>query len=611
MDSKHFFRLTLPAVLVAAGLTPQAGAQSCTDPEPSCNNDRATSFQNDNDGFGPTTPQWDSEGGTATRLQLEKAVLGPDDRLIMAEIIVTGQAEGTLRVENRDPQNACDATVTLSVEPMIVNPVDPIPGWVFNPISLSQSIPVSLSAFDGIDDQAGTSGATVVFNPPLTESRCVRITDAATLANFFVAAFPGETLEFAHSSNDSSSFNPCTPVTFISDPVGQIDITVRYKICTFQCDDCDNDGVCDQDEQDIAGPNSCGPDGIPDDCQFIPDCDNDGVFDPCDPDTESCECVERNRRMPASLLLYPEFDNRISNMTLLTVTNTNCDQIQGDVLVELIYINEVNCLENNFTIRLTPCDTYTVVTSAQNPNFERGYVYAFAKSVQTGQAMTFNYLAGNLMAIGGIETFDWSVNAVAFKGVTGHRQSTDVDGDGVLDLDGTEYWEAPDEILIPRFLGQSDSTFFGPFRSELVLINLSGGTQFTTIVDFLLYNDNEEQFSAQRQFFCWDRAFLVDVSPFFRESFLDSLGTNDPNEIVGRPTHESGWFRFNGNSAFSSAEFISDPAVYGFLIERVNLTHAADLPWELCSQQNGDLLPTGIFGDPRPNAPGGILGDNQ
>lgn len=609
MDSKHLFRLVLPGLLVAAGTSSQATAQtSCDVADPACAGDRVASEQTDSDSFGPITPQWDSEGGTAPRLELQKAVLGPDDTLVLAEIIVTGTAEGVLRVENRDPINGCDVTVTLSVNPLIVQPIDPIP-WGLPPIRIEEERQDSLSEFDGSVDFGGTSGETFVFMP-VSSSECIKITDPQVLADFFVGN-PGETLEFAHSSNDSSTFLPCAPATFESDPLGQVRIEVRYKVCTFECDDCDNDGVCDDDEDDFYGPEECAPDGIPDDCQFLPDCDNDGIPDVCDDDNKTCVCIERNRRCPASLLLYPEFDNRKSNLTLLTVTNTNCDEMQGDVDVELIYINGEDCLEDNYTVRLTPCDTYTVVTSAQNPNFEQGYVYAFAKSVTTGEAISFNYLTGNLMAIGGIETFDWSVNAVAFKGVAGHRMSTDVDNDGVRDLDGVEYWEAPDEILIPRFLGQSDTTFLGPFRSELVLINLSGGARFTTVVDFLLYNDNEEQFSAQREFYCWDKAFLIDVSPFFKESFLDGLGTNDPREIVGRSTKEAGWFRFDGNSAVSSVEFILDPAVYGFLIERVNSTYAADLPWELCSQQNGDLLPLGILGDPRKGAPGGVLGDNQ
>ena len=46
-------------------------------------------------------------------------------------------------------------------------------------------------------------------------------------------------------------------------------------------------------------------------------------------------------------------------------------------------------------------------------------------------------------------------------------------------------------------------------------------------------------------------------------------------------------------------------------LRAINETYAGDLPWELWSQDNGDLLPTGIFGEPRPFAPGGALGDNQ
>jgi hypothetical protein len=559
MHSKNFFRLIFPAVALATGLAARADAQACGGPDVSCNGGSKTT-PTDSDSFGPTFSEWHSETDpTVPRLVLDKVTLGPGETLVQAEFTITAMASGQLKVEYRDtnPSNVCNGDMFLSVGPFQVAPATPIPGLVLPPLNINQNFPVGpLSSFDGTLDFMGTSGATVNI-PPLVQTACVRITDAPTLASF---VGPGQ-IEFIHSTTDSSSFSGCAPITFESDPMAQLQVSVRYVVCG--CADCDHDGVCDVDEVDLYGPNSCGPDGIPDDCQVFTDCDHDGIPDQCDEDTTACQCLERNRRMPASLLLYPEFDNRLSNLTLLTVTNTNCDQLQGPVDVELVYINKDNCMEDNFTVRLTPCDTYTVVTSAQNPNFQRGYVYAFAKSVQTGQAITFNYLTGNLMAIGGIEAFDWSVNAVAFKGVTGHRQSTDVDHDGVRDLDGSEYWEAPDRLLVPRFIGQSDTTLFGPFKSELVLINLTGGKQFQTIVDFLIYNDNEEQFSAQKQFYCWDSIYLIDISNAFKESFLDGLASNDPHEIVGRPTNEAGWFLFDGNSAFSPAEFIQGPAVYG------------------------------------------------
>ena len=139
-----------------------------------------------------------------------------------------------------------------------------------------------------------------------------------------------------------------------------------------------------------------------------------------------------------------------------------------------------------------------------------------------------------------------------------------------------------------------------------MLINLSGGQSFTTVVDLLIYNDNEIPFSAQQSFYCWDRFLLSEVSGSFLESFLDTT-LQDPTEIVGDPSREAGWFWINGRVANSTAETIVDPAIYAVLIE-TNFPHSvADLPWEECVQDNGDLCVFGPFGDgPNPQP-----GDNQ
>jgi hypothetical protein len=47
-------------------------------------------------------------------------------------------------------------------------------------------------------------------------------------------------------------------------------------------------------------------------------------------------------RNPGSLLLFPEFNNRVADMTLVTVTNTNPDVVNGTVKVEFIYIGKFN-----------------------------------------------------------------------------------------------------------------------------------------------------------------------------------------------------------------------------------------------------------------------------
>jgi hypothetical protein len=326
-----------------------------------------------------------------------------------------------------------------------------------------------------------------------------------------------------------------------------------------------------------------------------------------------------NGRNPGSLLLFPEFDNRSSHMTLLTVTNTNTginpDGSNGTIKVEFVYIGRyglggtpLNCLETNRTETLTANDTISLLTSFHNPNHEQGFVYAFAKSATTGQAVAFNFLIGNLLTLESIDQLEYSMNPVAFKGFANGRGGiTNADGDSVRDLDGTEYEPVPDEVYIPRFIGSSTDlpSTLGPtalYDSELILIGLSGGSRFDTIANFWVYNDNEEAFSAQYQFRCWDRVKLRDINGVFTQDFLHNNTNNAPNEILGQSDVESGWIRVYGGTAFSSAETIDDPAIYAVLVERIGDYGAADLPFEsVATQTNGDLFPVTLFGDPSGN----------
>jgi hypothetical protein len=336
-----------------------------------------------------------------------------------------------------------------------------------------------------------------------------------------------------------------------------------------------------------------------------------------------------NGRNPGSLLLYPEFDNRQSNLTMIAVTNTNQDTsffgntsiFSGTVRVEFIYIakfdiyhNVIDCTEFNRTETLTPNDTFCALTSFHNPGYEQGYVYVFAKAAygpNIGQPITHNWLIGNTLAIKGFEALDYSINPVAFKGLTAPGALTDVDGDGNRDLNGdgagAEYEGVPDQILIPRFLGSSaQAQSSSQFASEMILIALSGGTAFTTRANFWIYNDNEEAFSANFIFKCWDRVPVLQISNAFLNSFLHNQTNDAPNEIFGASARESGWVRVYGGSQSSGAESISDAAIYAVLIEKLGYTYAAaDLPFETAALQanrNGSLLPTGPFGDGDPNA---------
>lgn len=277
-----------------------------------------------------------------------------------------------------------------------------------------------------------------------------------------------------------------------------------------------------------------------------------------------------------SLLVFPEFDNRTSQRTLLTITNT--DQTRS-IRVHLNLVNSTNCLVSNRTITLTPLDTYTAVTSFLAASGQRGYVYAFAQSLTTGRAVDFDRLAGSALRIDGTEGVSYSAPPFVFRGLTGDGANTDLDGDFKPDLNGQEYERSPNRICIPRFFGQGyDPLPADTFASDLVLFQPLGGSGVTTLAGLLVYNDNEQVFSTQVSFTCWKRQRLLAISGVFSRSFLKSTA-HAAGEVAGLTSLESGWFEVRGQNATGPANQSNGaPPILGVLID-LRPNTGADLPF--------------------------------
>ncbi len=293
---------------------------------------------------------------------------------------------------------------------------------------------------------------------------------------------------------------------------------------------------------------------------------------------------------PGSLLIFPYFNNSVGSQTYITVTNTNSDFNQngqlfaGTVDVEFVYIGGEDCLEYNRTRRLTPNDTVTVSSFIDNPNALRGYVYAFAKSPASGAAISWNWLEGDSIILSPLRSIVTNVPPVVYTAIGANGTATDGDGDGLRDMNNVEYSANAQELHIPRFVAHPGS--------GLILIGLTG-SRFTTIVNYLAYNDNEEAFSGQISFDCWDYRFLSDISGIFSDSFLQG-STNDNDLETGVANSETGWIRMVGATAFSTAQQRSNPA---FLAVRIDITTFASLPYGIGTNLNGDLLVIGPFHD--------------
>lgn len=282
---------------------------------------------------------------------------------------------------------------------------------------------------------------------------------------------------------------------------------------------------------------------------------------------------------PGSLLFFPEYDNRPGQTSLFTITNTNGNAGSGAVRVHFVYVNAQNCLETDLIFNLTPRDTVSFFSSVHTPVGQRGYAYGWALDKLTGKSIDFDHLIGSELRVDGVATFDWSVQALAYQGRPGAGLDTDLDHDGKLDLDGLEYDRAPNKFYVPRFFGQvPDNTARGTPTSDLILFRPLGPTNSTTTTAFLIWNDNEEVYSASYAFSCWTRTRLLGISGSFGQTFL-SYTNHAPNEIIGQTTTEAGWFEVRGQVATSSGgQTTQNPPVFGVQVEQ-RPNSAADLPF--------------------------------
>jgi hypothetical protein len=298
-----------------------------------------------------------------------------------------------------------------------------------------------------------------------------------------------------------------------------------------------------------------------------------------------------------SLLLFPYWNNDRPEQTLISVTNTNLDPVNGTIKVQYVYIDD-HCLEFNRIRTLTPGDTLSVISYWDNPNHnhhDKGYVYVFAQSPTTGKPVKFDWLVGSAALLKADYTAPlFGYTPFTFKaGDQATALNTDLEnggvGDGQRDLDGHEYEAAPDTLIVPNFISD-DNNHWNP---RLVMLGLTG-LQFTTIVNFLVYNNNEEVFSAQEQIDCWDDDELTNISSVFDNSFLATTNVNAVEVFTGGATSllpQVGWFSLTGAIANSSAATVVNPSILAMFLQGDDSTGAAGvLPYWQGTRTNGDLL---------------------
>jgi len=291
--------------------------------------------------------------------------------------------------------------------------------------------------------------------------------------------------------------------------------------------------------------------------------------------------------------MFPLYDTRPGTLNFVTVTNIDESPASPLLWTEWVYMDGEDCFEFNREESFTGADTLTVVAGFHNPDPGQGYLTVFAKESngQEAPATVHNYLVGTSTVMDAFTYAQFTVEPTTFAGI-GDGTYTDIDEDGIRDLDGVEYSEVADEYDIPRFYGQNAS-----FDSELVLVDLTAGRGFETAAEFLIYNDNEQLFSQEFFFHCWTRTRLSDISGFFGQDWLENFTDHDRDEILGAPTQEAGWYRVDGGVATMDQIVIDDPALLCIQIDKSGNNVSSVHPFAMGFQANGGSPPPGGFLD--------------
>jgi hypothetical protein len=293
--------------------------------------------------------------------------------------------------------------------------------------------------------------------------------------------------------------------------------------------------------------------------------------------------------------------------TIVCVTNSNLTpatpfSFGGSTNVQFDYVNTLrdrnfplkplHCFVNDVGEFLTPADTLCVLTNCHNASTESGYLVVHAQDpAKFKTAWSWNYLLGSEMVVtasGGM----YLLNAIPFSSPLADGAETDLDGDGQLDFDGSEYEGIANELYIDSFLAVANSS--------LTLINMTGGVDFVATTRFDIWNDNEFPLSATVAFRCWFNEPLTTVSLVFSEQHLRQNTPHDPSELDincdNNGEFETGWARIRGLVASSTSETIPDPALLGSVTSGPEFVFdGGKLLWEsVAKQTNGDFIKFGV-----------------
>ncbi len=150
----------------------------------------------------------------------------------------------------------------------------------------------------------------------------------------------------------------------------------------------------------------------------------------------------------------------------------------------------------------------------------RGYIVAWAVD-NLGREIQWNHLAGDATVVNYADGSAWEYNAYAFQAESPNQVHGAVTGTpGTLMLDGTEYANGPDMLLLDFFAVDATSFGAGGIDTDLTLLPISVDLKqetagpVTTKASFTVWNMNEVKFTGlDRCVSCWDQLLLRNYGP--------------------------------------------------------------------------------------------------
>jgi len=287
----------------------------------------------------------------------------------------------------------------------------------------------------------------------------------------------------------------------------------------------------------------------------------------------------------ASLLVFPHYDSRFDELTLVSVTNTLSGP-GGAVRLHYVYIDGVSWTEFDRYEPLTAGDTLTVIAGSHNPLGGRGWLWVRALDPDTDRPIDFDYLVGDLLVLGGSMSRAYAAEAAGFRALaheanapigrsaSGHAFA-DLNGDGSAQFDGVEYERWPDVLVLSSFVEQR-----GAIEDRVILLtSLPGG--FRVDLRLLLYSNDERQYSGQASFRCWADLRLLDLAPVTGR--LQGTAAELP----------TGWLRLDGTTAVHqvTGTRVDRPPVLGLVLRSVGSSIASAHLLHARGERDGLALP--------------------